>query len=936
MSTEEDPTANAVSPDPTAGLRARYIAVRGELAALEADDAAPAVPALGEGAEPALALKAEAASKRAQVTRLQRELKSVADEMRQVMERQLREMRDLMKPMEEQARQWTEVIQTTNLYLGRDEEIIRLRDGKPAPAETPITIRQMVLSMDEETALHVGTGGDRMGMDHLDIEDFDEWLLADPAHLDQILPEQRGVVALVPRRRGKDYGDPWANGQRNAENQHTYWIIRNGQRLYRMDTDFNVGNNLVPLQDEFTGLFRKEEYNHETRQRVTVDLVPGSREWLAAEEKQGARQRHFMKVALILQGLVDRTTLFHPLPEGGVSLLHPEAYEQGKAVMLADGERSLTTNRRPFYTWLQELNAQLRPGMRIIAEFGHEDFRDRYDGDPYGHNRRLTPRAASLPSSKDIHRIERIEGDDFVILYQRTDEVWSADKGYTVPKQRASAVLRAGDRFMLPIDLVDVPTMQAYLHARTERGAYLDMFPLLKRAIEIKEAEAAAEAPFLEYLGLQLESDLGVERQDITGLLREVVDWWKLGNKWHRPLVQGTDPKAEAKAAAAILREVRARHAGNGRADGRRDETIVAQLKNSVERLLFVGRRPNGTYLAFAAQPRKYSPAQGLADDAFTREYTISKTGKITATREWVLPGTRANRTFTVFSAPEWSQWDTTVNPRHVLTDPEMDALLREFIENAVTGAAQGYQRYLNTPKERDPDARLMAVRFDGKHMRFSGYLHSPDRVNAIDWGQSGVIQPLHLVAVADVEKTAKDGVRFHRVRSGHVCRYGTASTTSNDQFLERERPSFLTQDADALKEFDQILVRARVHNSAIWARQQLANDLLYQVEQASRHVALERERQRYLEDYQDAEGWDAIKESVLDRMKPVMVRSTDFAGKYRHPLGTAVSALVAAGASLKGKRVTEVLQAAQAGPEAFQQVRSEGISEIILNLEKG
>ena len=37
------------------------------------------------------------------------------------------------------------------------------------------------------------------GIDARSIEQFDEWLLADPAHLDQVLPEAKGVVVLVPR-----------------------------------------------------------------------------------------------------------------------------------------------------------------------------------------------------------------------------------------------------------------------------------------------------------------------------------------------------------------------------------------------------------------------------------------------------------------------------------------------------------------------------------------------------------------------------------------------------------------------------------------------------------------------------------------------------------------------------------------------------------------
>ena len=956
MSTEEDPTANAVSPDPTADIRARYAAVRNELAAIEASETAPAVPSLGNGVEPALALKTEAASRRSQIMRLQRDLKTIADEMRKAMEKQMSEMRELMAPMQEQVQQWGEVIQTTNLYLGRDEEIVRLRGGEPSPVETPITIRQMVLSMDEETALHLDGGGSNRGMDHMDIEDFDKWLLADPAHLDQILPEKRGVVALVPRRRGKDYGDPWANNQRNQENRHTYWIIRNGERLYRMDTEFDVGNNLVPLQDEFTGLFRRTVYDYTLREHVSVDLSPGSREWIDAEKTQGARQRHFMKVALILQGLIDRTTIFHPLPEGGVSLLHPEAYAEGKAIMLADGERSLTSNREPFYKWLAKLNAQLRPGMRIIGEFRHQEFnadRETYRGTRY--NARIQPKHAERPTSLVIHRIESRDGEDFKILYRRTERIWVEDKdGHELrtPKTRASAVVKASDPFILPIDLVDVPTMREYLNARTERQAYLDMFPLLQLAIEIKETEAAAEAPFMEYLTLQLSADLGVDRADIEPGLREVVDWWKLGNKWHRPLVKGEDPKTEAKAAAMILKEFKARHAGAGNADETRDAQVVDRLRKSDPGLLFVGRRPNGTFLAFARQPRKYLPSQGFSDNDYTREYTLTKTGKFSGTREWVLPGNRAAKTTALFTHPEWEAWNRTGSARTLLTDIEVDALLPQLIERATVRVQKGFSYRSYRPDGVYPDAQVFAVWFNADEMTLTAYLHSPALVESAGWEDANKhLDPEHLTARDTVVKPLSGEASLRSSESGHGLQIDRSTRWYSDsgfyrtdaalggarpwgyQFSKEGLPTALMEDPEVLAGFLAARERAETHNGARRVRSDKIHEYLRHVEDVIAALALERERERFMEDYQDPEAWE--EEKGKRRRVNASLRDTDFSsGTFKHPLAAAVSALVHSGAVLDGQTVAEVLRTAQAAPEAFEQVKTEGIAEVILGAD--
>jgi hypothetical protein len=56
-----------------------------------------------------------------------------------------------------------------------------------------VHVRQQVLAMDEESALNASTGG----IDVRSIAAFDQWITSDPANLEQVLPEQRGVVAFM-------------------------------------------------------------------------------------------------------------------------------------------------------------------------------------------------------------------------------------------------------------------------------------------------------------------------------------------------------------------------------------------------------------------------------------------------------------------------------------------------------------------------------------------------------------------------------------------------------------------------------------------------------------------------------------------------------------------------------------------------------------------
>ncbi len=904
------------------------------------------VPASGIGVAPAERVREEAVDKRAELMITQRELRKTVADYRAELEKQAREWEARLAPMREKVQQLEEVIATANLYLGKAESIVRLRGGEPAPADTPITVRQMVLSMDEETAILVGHGGEQTGMDHANIELFDQWLLEDPAHLDQITPEQKGVVAIVPRRRGKDYGDPWANKARNQENLQTYFLVRNGAQLARMDTDFNVGENLVPKRTEFVGFFREQRWNSAIREYETVDLVPGTHQWARAEKQQGARQRHFMKVALILQGLIDRTNLFEPLPEGGISLLHPESYEQGKAIMLADGENSLTTLRKPFYMWLRDLNAQLQPGMRVIGQFGHQTFRTSHKETTWRgreYNGRIHPIGASYPHSSVIHRIERRDGDGFAFLYERTDEIWKRDQWgretYEVPTQRASARVYPSDPFIIPIDLVDVPTMQGYLHARTERRAYFNMFPVLKTAIAIKDREAAEEAPFIDYLAAQAATDLQVNPEGIKDDLKAVVAWWKLGNKWHRPLVNDEDPAAVAKAATAILKEFKSRTLREESMEPEREAAVLSQVKAHTKgQLLYLGRRTDDSYLGFARQPLKYGEAEGFHDDVWTTELKVSRTGKIT-TRDWVLPGVRAAKTRELFAAEAWEKWNRSVNYREFLTDSEIDQLtvrVTDAVEDALrTKFRSGWSHDLNT----DPEARVFGVTYDPINSFFTAWVHSPvmtskeaivDRHSTMDakllsyttgWKKDNSTVQLTLPNMRD------------RLRLEMVDRWFGGKPTDEDSRpwgkvwdgCSRD-PRPLMERPEILADFRKHAALAAKHNGAIRERSQRVNDYLYCMEKDIHAIVEEAAHAAYLEEYKDPEGWE-------DHRRNLTIRGTQlrdsFGGSYSHPVAKAVSKLIEGGADIEGRSVRGVLATAGASAEDVEKAEEQGLLDL-------
>jgi len=630
------------------------------------------------GADSAVAVKAQMAAARARVALAHKGALEAQASAKEAIRRQQDELAQAMWAMDKelapllaQVALLAEGIATINLYLGRDEEIVTLTSGAPALAATPVHVRQQVLAMDEESALNAGIGG----IDVRNIAAFDQWITSDPANLEQVLPEQRGVVAIMARREYRDYGDPWANQHLNAQNRETWWLIRNGENLYRMLTDFNVGRRLVPARNEFTSMF-VDPYSKKP-------LEPGSRDWLKAEERAGARERHFMKIALILQGLIDRTAVFAPLPVAGLSLLRPDHYDAGHVVLIADDENQITSGRTPFREWLSAKNAQLTPGMRVIVNTLHEDWptAGRYDEHP-----RIHPSRAEYPRSTAVHVIKkRVGGGDLSFTYPRTREEWLSDgrgrETLRLPSTAASCTISASDAFVLPIDLVTVAEMRDYLAARTERHAYASMFPTLNAAIAFKLAEAVQERPFRDLLAAQVAQAEDIDQVAAAELVDPLVDWWKVGNRWHRAL--SGEPAAEAKAARAILAE-RSRLARAGGPDSR-DARVVAQVLAAHPDALLIARRKDGTYVALTPHERRWALPTDTAHNAYgdqvapldvwvaRRDFTT--TGKAKGVQGWVIPApATVSRWIALYSSQAWASWNRRAVVADHLTDPEIAA----------------------------------------------------------------------------------------------------------------------------------------------------------------------------------------------------------------------------------------------------------------------
>jgi hypothetical protein len=478
----------------------------------------------------------------------------------------------------------------------------------------------------------------------------------------------------------------------------------------------------VPARNEieahFEDRFRRDAHGQPEK------LTPGTAEWDRASAAADATQKHYLKIALILQGIVDRTTLLSPLPAETISFTTVDAYDAGHIVVVSTDGRQLPSGILDYRAWRQKICSELAVGQRVV--FGHISHVVLH-GDR-DHNPGLHPSRADGPERGVPYEVRRREGERWVVVYPRTDEIWRTDLpvegrpgyvtcGYAPARGSASFRFYADDTFVLPIDhpLVTRETLEWYLTSRENRRHFSHMVPLLRSALRALNAEAALEAPFRELVTRAvLDSSTGLDPERAATLVDDAVTWYKTKNRRHRALLaDGSDDTAYAAVLGAVQRRIAAEALGD-------DPAVLSHITEQSPDAIYVGRRPDGTYIAITAADDR---------DVYVHVDTYSaKQGRRRRSAEWVtMPETRLNKE--IRRDDRFTAWPRAVDTDIELTGPEADelvALLRERHPDALavtsyrfwsadTGSATGYQ--VHTPGKAtvvDPAAPLTGTNTPG------------------------------------------------------------------------------------------------------------------------------------------------------------------------------------------------------------------------------
>ena len=392
------------------------------------------------------------------------------------LEKQKQELQSQIAEMEKWLKGKYRVICAYETYLGTKEEVVELI-GEGKTSNEPIHLYQAVRFMDEEYGIvnlekiTETTYVEMDAFDYKNIDLFDKWITK---NYKMFIPSERGIVMWRIKRRGKDYGDKWENMVCNGYNANCYFLIRNGERLYRIFSDVESKDDTMFPTEQQSIEAGKKWYNDEGFDRETFE--ENTLPW--------------KYILIAIQGILDRTNILGTDCQFKTNLICG-LFDKEKIVLVRDKERKDLIGDDTMPSWssyLQENRDKTKIGDRIIITdlWGSKNY---YSGATddwdfiYQHRMNWRRRWVGVPNRSKVYEIKDYDEDwGYKILY--FEERWHDD----TKKKRTALWLDKTEFFN--ISQTTEKDLKYYLNDRRERENYLDMIPKIKLAYKYFKTKA--------------------------------------------------------------------------------------------------------------------------------------------------------------------------------------------------------------------------------------------------------------------------------------------------------------------------------------------------------------------------------------------------------------------------------------------------------------
>lgn len=492
------------------------------------------------------------------------ENKALSDELGRWMGAPGLPMKAKFAPMQLSLKQIDDRLFNVQLYSGIFETIYTLSEGEPAPREEKLRIMQRRLYMDEECMLAYDLGG----MEFKDIGAFDAWL-AKPENRDRILPFPRCMVSMRVRREVKNRSHLNLNAfvaiGRALSDQYTYLFVRNGEQLYRVCTEQDFGEMMFPeratfdpseplmMQIRFEKIERmmsKREFDSIIEARDRKDALaeqwrkdnpaeiwrlanPG-KNWASSNphydydrfyehdwqpfddsssyfdqalQKVQAEIKEFNRVALVVQGLFDRTQTL--IPHAPVQVWNPQSFA-ASLELIYDSSMVLHWREAPdIQAYIDACNAKAGPDSVFFGQDHHWQVRE-----AERQNRKDAQSWRSSDSPRHTYKLHKPHGDPGPGRIARAKSWAPRSKMATFCWRREGAMdsqkmIKA--TIKLPLDkLFNVSAykpgdFREFFKDPRTRAKYLQWAPMMLSAEEFHAGNLEARLPYED--GAQDDSD---------------------------------------------------------------------------------------------------------------------------------------------------------------------------------------------------------------------------------------------------------------------------------------------------------------------------------------------------------------------------------------------------------------------------------------------
>jgi len=305
-----------------------------------------------------------------------------------------------------------EKVFNVELYAGITEDYEQIKEGEAAPMGTKLHVMQRKIFLDEECLLNYEEGG----IDIEGLEDLDRWI-SKPENMNRLLPFDRTMIVAQVRRNEKERDNStFENIQCNIRlsrlDKNSYLFIRNGEKLYRIDSEVEFDHLVFPdgsldlnqpmmfelFANKVRGLITVSDYEERVKisekaeknyadylKRKEIDpdtpyqhinsshdlhnfhkMDSSSLYYDEAQEYLSDKIKRFNRIALVMQGLFDRSEMLHP--HAKVKTWEAESFAKS-VTLISDYSNALYAGEEPdVKAYINKCNESMGKGSYTVGQ----------------------------------------------------------------------------------------------------------------------------------------------------------------------------------------------------------------------------------------------------------------------------------------------------------------------------------------------------------------------------------------------------------------------------------------------------------------------------------------------------------------------------------------------------------------------------------------